>query len=94
MRRVINEFSAYFPSVRIEGDYCDWPPARFREQDETSVNFGNPERRSRGIGELDTAHRPSSDSEQRDMVLRVSVLHCPWAQEMQWGIAEFRGAFN
>ncbi len=28
------------------------------------------------------------------MALRVSVLHCPWTQDMQWGIAEFRRAFK
>lgn len=28
------------------------------------------------------------------MALSVSVLHCPWAQDMQWGIAEFRRAFE
>ena|SRR5689334_5087567 len=92
MSRVINRLSAYLLSARIEGDHFDRPAAWFREQDEAPIDFRNLERRPRGVGELDSPHRPGSDSEQWDMALRVSVLHCARAQDMHWGIAEFRRA--
>src|SRR5436305_6647359 len=94
MRRVIDQLSAYLLPARIEGDNFGRPAAWFREQDEAPVNFRNPERRPRGIGELDTAHRASSDSEQWDVALRVSVLHCPGTEHMKWRVAEFGCAFE
>ena len=93
-QRVVNRFPANLLTVCSEGEHFNRCAARFREQDEASFNPGDPEGRSRFVGEFDTAHRSGRDPEHRDMALGVGVTPRARIEEMQRGVAEFRRAFE